>query len=62
MAALTGYRVISSENLEDFVKQVEALPMNPWRPAGSIATSVIKSDLGMDNYIIIYTQAFVREG
>jgi len=62
MAALTGYKVISSENLEDFIEKVEALPMNPWRPAGSIATSMIKKDLGLADYIIVYTQAFVREG
>jgi hypothetical protein len=64
MGRLTGYKVVSNTNLEHFMRDVNALPIGRWRPAGSLATSVIKiyDDYAKqyDEYVV-YSQAFIED-
>jgi hypothetical protein len=64
MGRLTGYRVISDTNLARFEDEVRRLPIGRWRPAGSLATSVVKI---WDDYTqqfddtVVYSQAFIED-
>lgn len=59
MGRLTDYKIVTGTDIKEFQEEVRRLPIGQWRPAGSLATSVIHSEEWGD--LVVYSQAFIQD-